>query len=342
MTINLAHATAVQLTAAARAAAAAVTAQLPLAQYLPDRSNATLSFEFSDNSASIDTAEYRAYDTEAPYGNSEGKMTRSGKLPPLSRKRRVTEYDELMLNGRSTTALYDKLVDHAEHLGRGIALRLEFARAEAFRKGRLTLSENGLRADINYGRKAERTVKLTGTARWGQSAAKPLEDLIKWSQLGVNDADTITPTRLVMTADVLEFLSKNAEIIGAALSRSDNLPGRISYDAVKSVLAQYGFITVTDVATLYAGFNVGAILPAGTVLLLPQPSINGLGGLGSTDYGVPTEALQPNYGISGPEQPGIFAGAFGRTDPEGLDVLGTAIALPVLTGANSTFAAEVF
>lgn len=344
MAINQAYATAVELTAAARAAADALTASLPLSAFLPNQTNYTLGFEFEQNSAiGVDQAAYRGFDAETPGARADQpKITKSGKLPPLGRKVLVGEYAELLANQQASTALHDKLVGYAEERGREIALRLEFARAEAIRTGKLALNENGLRGEIDFGRKANRSVSLVTGKVWSKAEATPVDDIIEWRNLLANDASSSAPATIIVTSDVMEALSKNAQVIGFALGRGDNLPGRITYDQVRGVLSSFGIYDVRVTADVYSGFAIPGIIPNGTVLLLPAASTAGLpGSLGSTEFGVPTEALNGEYGIAEGERAGIFAGAFNREDPQGLWVHGTALALPVVRAANSTLSAKV-
>ncbi|WP_159794465.1 major capsid protein [Puerhibacterium puerhi] len=339
MPLNTDYRSAVELTAAARAAVAAVSNALPLSAYLPNRENPSLNFEFEAGAKSlVDVAEFRAFDTEAPYGRTGGGIRKSGKLPPISRKLPVSELAELQLSGQ-TEAIGARLDRYAEDLGRGVAFRLELARAEALRTGKLVLSENGLTASIDFGRDPSLTV--VPSVPWTAANATPVDDVIGWIQRVA--AISTAPTAALLTLDVMETLSKNEQVIGQALGRTSNLPGRVSYDDVRGVFAQYGLTQFTVVDQAYSGFDLGRpVFPAGTFVLLPSPGSSVAGGsLGATDLGIPAESLQPSYGIPEGERAGIFAGAFSREDPQGLDVLVSGIALPIVERANATLSAAV-
>jgi hypothetical protein len=347
MGINLDHATAVELTGAARAAADAFDAQMPLAGYLPARENTTLSYSFdATGNTPVDVASFRSFDTEAPYGQLGPRITKEGKLPPISRKLPVSEYTELQFIN-NLSALVDKLGDYAAKLGVSIAARLEIARVEAVLTGGLTLAENGITAMINYGRDASLTVPgLAAAAQWDQSTATPVDNLIAWRELVRLASKGGLPTGLMLSNRVMTALMGNPQIISYALGRSSDLPSKVSQDQVREVLRGYaGITTVTVADEVYSRYNFGrTVFPTDQIALLPPAGglvIGGDGPLGTTDFGVPAEALQPSYGIGESERAGIFAGAFDRSDPEGLDVLVSAIALPLLQRANTTLGATV-
>ncbi|MDR2930658.1 MAG: major capsid protein [Propionibacteriaceae bacterium] len=346
MSINTDYKTAVELTGAAQAAAEAFESSMPLTQWLPPKQNPTLMYEFdASDTTSVDVAQYRAFDTPAPYGLLGPKITKEGKLPPISRKLPVSEYTQLQWADK-LDQLGTLLEEYAAKLGVGIAARLEIARVEAVTTGRVTLDENGIRATIDYGRDPALTLPLPAkTKRWNTAGALPVDDLIRWRDQVKKTSHGSLPTTIMLSNAVMNTLAQNAQIIAYALGRTDNLPGRVSAQHVRDVLAGYagiGNVIIADDA--YSGFNFGrSVWPDGTVVLLPPTGVINIDGqgLGSTSYGVTAEAIQPDYGIAANEQAGIFAAAFGHPDPEGLDVLASAVALPLLQRANTTLGAQV-
>lgn len=330
--LNTDFRTAVELTAAARAEVDAIEGTLPMSAYLPVEENDTLTYSFqAGGKVDVDMATFRAFDTPAPYGKTEGGETKSGKLLAISRKLPISEYDELQF-ARRTDQLGTVLERYAARLGRGIAFRLETARIEVILTGRLAINENGVVQTIDYGRNAA----LSVAAQWSAAASTPVDDIIDWRQTVSTYGRT--PTAALLTLDVMEMLSKNEQVIGYALGRTDNLPGRVSYDDVRGVLGSFGIVNVTVVDEAYSAYDLGGqVFPAGTFVLVPGAS----GALGTTQVGVPAEASQDSFGIPASERAGVFAGAFDRGDPIGLDVLASAIALPVFTNVDSTLSASI-
>lgn len=340
-TINTDYISPVELSGTVRGAVDEITAHLPLQQWLPNQDVQSLQFDFDATDPSQDTARYRAFDTPAPYGREVGTVRKSGTIPPISQKMRVSEYAQLILSGQlgALTAAIEK---YAINSARDIAFRLEAARADVLRTGKLVLNENGLKATIDFGRHASLSpAALTGNAVWTNAASTPIDNVLAWRTLPQARKQPI-PTRMLVTSDVMDALSTNPQVIAAYYGRTDDLTGRITFEQVTQVFTGYNlFITVVDQAYQEVGL-ASSFFPAGTVMLLPSPGY-GLAGatLGSTDIGVPAEALEPAYGIPEEERAGLFAGVFSKTDPQGLDVLVSAIAVPVVSRPNSTVSTTV-
>jgi len=347
MSINNDFATAIELTGAAQAAAQAFEHAMPLAGWLPFNQNPTLNYSFdASDKTPVDVAQYRAFDTAAPYGRLGRTITKSGKLPAISKKLPVSEYTELQY-ANQLGVIGDKLVGYAEQLGVEIAARVEIARVQAVITGKVVLDENGLVATIDYGRRPELTVPLpAANKRWSDPASQPVDQLLDWRNLVKAASNGVMPTAVMMSSAGMNALATNKQIISFALGRTNDLPGRVSTGDVMTVLAGYAGLTQTIVATdVYSAHHFGQVVwPDGQIVLLPPSSvisIAGAGSLGTTDYGVTAESIQPEYGIPSGEQSGIFAGAFGHSDPEGLDVLASAVALPLVQRANTTLGAKV-
>jgi len=347
MALNTDYRSAIELTGAAQAAAEAFERSMPLTEWLPFHSNPTLTYSFDASGVTpVDVAEYRSFDTPAPYGTLGKKITKEGHLPPISRKLPVSEYTQLQYAGR-LTMLGSVLDDYAARLGVGIAARVEIARVQAVTTGRVILAENGVSATIDYGRDPGLTLPLPVSAKqWTHSKALPVDDLIAWRDLVKVKSLGSVPMAILMSNQVMNTLMTNPQIVSYALGRTNDLPSRVSANDVRTVLAGYaGLSRVVIADEAYATYNFGrTVFPVGTVVLLPPAgvlSVDGSGSLGTTDYGVTAEAIQPEYGIPAGEQSGIFGGAFGHHDPEGLDVLCSAVALPLVQRSNATLAAQV-
>lgn len=335
--------TAAQLTGVARAAADVLESSFVLGAWFPSNENFSLSYDFDPSSVQLtDAATYRSWDTEAPYGSTPGDTARSGKLPPISRKLRVNEYDQLSLYGQND-AIGQKFEDYATRLGAQIAARLALGQGQIVETGTIVLNENKLVFTIDFGRKG--THAVTAGTVWSTITAPALTDLTTWRAVYIATNGT-APAVAMMSSSVMSALQKNQSIIGAATSQATaNQPAIISQDQVRAVFSTYGFgrIVINDDQV-----NVGGVatrlISNNKLIWLPE-SGSGLpgigGGLGTTEFGVPAEAINPTYGIADAEKPGIFAAAFHDNDPEGHNILASAIALPIEQNANRTFAASV-
>lgn len=338
--------TAAAVTAEARAAQVVVSPAFSLAEYLPDRTNPSLSFNFDVAQTSLpQAASYRAFDVESDFGTTEGGQAKSGRIPPISRKLRVNEFDELSLQVDGTALIEDRYRAYARRIAGQIQTRVELARGQALEFGQVTLNERRLQATIDFGRKAAHSV--TAAKLWSDPTADVLGDLAAWNAVYVASNGGSWADVLVST-QTINALQRNTGIISAALGRGSDLPTLISRDQVQGVFDSFGYgrLVVNDEQVIGTSGAQTRVISANKVVFLPSTSsisLSGDGGtsLGGVDWGVTAESVSPKYGISPAERAGIFGAVYSDNDPEGRYVLLSATALPVLENANATFAAKV-
>lgn len=322
-----------------RAAALARLSEAAFTSFLPDSYEETDRYEFNTNTVTGTPAvEHRAYDTEAPFGSEEQSFAFSGKIPPLSQKMRLSEARQKELQGGN--AFRDAIIEKAQINGIAIATGSLLARGEVLETGKFTRAgEAGLHFTVDFQRPAEHTV--TAAALWSAASTDVVGDLLAWQATyrGSNGADA---GAIVLSSAILNGLTTNTNIIAEA--RPGVTASRVSPAEVRGVLATYGFnnVVVNDDLAVMADGTQKRVIGADKILLLPGASGSVQGStLGKTQWGIPAEAFNATYGISGSERSGIFGANFHGNDPEGFYVLGSAVMLPVLTNAKATFAATV-
>lgn len=333
------HRTAADLTAQARAAADVAGLGFRLGRFLPSVDNYSLTYDFNVNDIGLtDLAEYRAFDTEANYGaGSSTSGTRSGALPPVSRKYRVKEQEQLTLFIGGASLIGDKQDEYARKGGLAIAARVALAQAQAIEFAKVDLKENKLNVTIDYGRDPAHDV--VSAALFSDIEADLVDPLESWASAyraknGVNPGTTLLSQRIITAA------SKNKSVIRYTVGRFADLPTRVGYPDVIAFFAAYG---LTGVEIFDAVLDGTRLLSENKIFLLPGDSNTILDGgpLGTTEWGITAESIQPVYGIGDAERPGIFSAAFDDNDPQGTDVLSTAVVVPALRNADATFVAEV-
>jgi len=333
------HRTAADLTAQARAAADLAALGYRLGRFLPSRDNFSLTYDFNVNDIGLtDLAEYRAFDTEANYGQGAASGgARSGALPPVSRKYRVKEQEQLQLFIGGTSLIGDKQDEYARKGGTAIAARVALAQAQAIEFAKVTLKENKLDVTIDYGRNAAHNV--IAAQQFTDPDADLIDELESYAAT-YRAANGTNPGTTLVSQRIITALSKNKSVIGYAVGRSDNLPSRVAYPDVISFLAAYGFL---GVEVFDAVLDKTRLLSDNKMFLLPSDETATLDGgpLGTTEWGITAESIQPVYKIADAERPGIFSAAFDDNDPQGTDVLSTAVVIPALTNADATFVVQV-
>lgn len=332
MAFDKAYRTPSALTGIARGALQGVYESSMVSRYLPLSENQRLDFNFTTNSTTLPrAASYRSFNTEADQTVFEGGQSAQGKLPPISRRYNVDEYSHIQMIGGDLGAEFER---KAEAIAAQVAVRLIQGAADSIETGRLEINERGLRFELDYGRRSELTA--TAATAWTDPDADVIGDLE-----ALRDAFGSTPGGVLIPETVQRHLSFNKGIIEFAVGRADNLPSRVSYTDVLSVLGSFGFSNFFTNREEFIDQNGSArtLFSQDKVIFLPgeQNALGtalGSGPLGTTDIGVAAESLNPENGIGG--TPGVFAGALASHNPEGFDVLVSAIGLPILQNADRT------
>lgn len=340
MALNTTYRTPVQLTAEARAAADLITGADPLSAFLPARFDRTLDFDLDADTLGLPRAAvFRSYDATAPYGLEQSVGSRKGSLPASSIKLPLGELQALRLQGSPADGIQAALDRKARQNGQSIAIRAIIARGQAIATGKVTLNENNLVTEIDFGRDPSLTV-AAGTA-WSDVDADIVADILSWVALVPQVGGCIVSTQ------ILGWMAVNKSIIAMATGMGTTQSGvtRITRAQVIQVLQDLGLTQVTVYDKSYTDRSGTTVRPiaANVFVLVPNRDdvvIDG-GPLGSTLWGVPAEALDDKSGISMGEQPGIFAGCYDHDDPVGFDVLASSIFLPVLSNPDITLAATV-
>lgn len=315
-----------ELTGVARGAFDAVFDSFGIASLIPSVESFTLDYNFVIGAAPLPSAaKYRSFNSRSMVGTVGQGQTAQGKLPPTSIRLYVDEAQQLEMYGQDD-AIGAKFEEYAENLATAIAFRTILAAREAIQEGTVTLNERGLDLTIDFQRNPDLSA-IAGTP-WGTTAtAKPLDDLE-----GLRDVFGKRVSEVRFGIDVMGKLQRNVDLIKIALQRGTDLPSRISYDDVISVLGSYGFRNVVideDVVIDTEGDEVPVIEPNKVVFTAGSQ-------VGSTQIGVTAESLAADNGIDRNEAPGLFAGALPSEDPQGYDVLVAGIILPTLSAPNNT------
>lgn len=329
------HATAAEVTLETRAAAEARLAESNVVDLLPDVYVDTETFALNVNEQQgTASTTFRAWDSETPFGREASTYTLSGRIPPLGQKMRVGERSL-----RDAASIRNRIMELARLNGFAMATRSILARAEVLETGKLTVNENRLSYDIDFARPSNHN--RTPGALWDSAPAYDiLSDLLAWQDIyrTTNKRDANT---LVLSSRIMAVLARNESIIAIGAPGVDT--GIVSPDVVRAVLGSWGFtsIIVNDELAVDHTNTERRVLSDNKIIFLPGSgsSLSGTG-LGETTWGSTTEALNPEYGIGG-EVAGAFGAVFHDTDPEGLNVLGQGVALPVLSNARATLVGTV-
>lgn len=305
-----------------------------LSAYLPNAPVDDIDFRASVGGGGLSrAASFRAYDAESPISGRKGVGRIQGELPPISEKRRLGEYDRLKMRNLDD-GIRNAIFNDAVELATSIQTRMEIARGEALLDGKVTLAENGLALDVDFGRKASHTTQAT--TKW-DNAGDVIEDLLAWQAVYVA-TNGVKPGAIQTSEQTVAAIMRNATIRANILApgATQNI---VSRDAVNALLQSFGLPALTTYdAQVDDGTGVAApIMDPKKVLFLPPAGSK----LGETLWGVTAEALDSDYRIDSSEAPGIVVGSYSDKDPVAMWTKASAIALPVVPNTNLTLSATV-
>lgn len=309
-----------------------------LLSILPAQPVNDLNYRFSRGSGAglLEAASFRAYDAEPDFGKREGISRVTGELPAIGKQYLLGEYDQLRLRN-ADQEVRDLLLRDSVRIARQIETRFEFARGQALVEGRVTLSEGGVEASVDFGRNAAHSV--APAILWSShDTAVPLDDLQTWVDVYVA-TNGAAPGRFLTSTAVRNHLLRNAQIRGQVFPNATVAP-YINVTMLNQVLSDFGLpaIEVYDAQAINTAGVSARIIPADKFLFLPPAGVE----LGATLWGTTLEAQEPEYGISAADQAGIVVGAFKqKTTPIRVFTIGAAIGLPILGNPDATLVADV-
>lgn len=322
-----------QLTGVARAAFRAFIEGYQASGLLPIQSVYDINFTYGDVAGALPAAAtYRSYDTESTVGELPTTSSKSGKLPPISIRGRVGEYQALRMYGQDD-AIGGEFERWAERLAQSVAARVILAQYEALASATVTINERNLNFTVNFGRTSGLTANA-GTAWSTVATADPITDLETLRNVYKRPIGRVVLSRQAMT-----YLQQNTIIKQIVLGRGSDLTSRVSVEDVRAVFRDWdlGEIVINEETVTNTAGSVVPVLAADKVLILPAG-----GAVGNTKVGVTAESIEDENGIVGAERAGLFSGAIAASDATGYNVLVSGIILPVLSNPDATAVLDAY
>lgn len=310
---------------------------LQLSARLPHRQVNDLVYRWNKGGGGLaEAASFRAYDAEPKFGRREGISRMTGELPPIGQQYLLGEYDSLRLRN-ADQEIRELLLTDAARIARAIDTRFEFARGQALVEGKVTLAEDGVQAEVDFGRSTAHSV--APAILWSDlTNAKPLTDLQTWRDVYV-DTNGQQPGVMQTSTKVVSYLLRNAEIRSHLLPVGSTI-SQVRLSDLNAVLVDFDLPAVTkfDARAIDQSGVSRRIIAEDKLLYLPSAGVE----LGATLWGTTLEAQEPEYGISQGEHPGLVVGAFKQKEtPIRVITIGAAIGIPLLGDPDLSFVADV-
>jgi hypothetical protein len=275
--------------------------QFTLGQFFPDEKIAGIQYRWNSTSLYQEPAiTYKAWDTETTIGSRPGVSRKSAELPPLGKKKIMTEEHTIRLEALQTGEWGPYVAtafDDITNLTEGAHARWEFDRATLLSTGALTVSgpSNGTSPawtqSISYGVPGGNIV--TASPLWtSTSTADPLLDFETWCAAYAILNRGLRPGVCLISRAIAANILRNAALRALLYYGAPNTgPSVLPLGAVNEELAARNLprlVIVDEQATASDG-TFGYVLPQNKAILLPDPA-TGLF-VGRTVQGITAEAL---------------------------------------------------
>ena len=317
-------------------------AKYTLDQILPNKNVDGDRVELSEAVRNARAAKYRAYDANIPQLKRDGFEGRSLGLAAMSIQGGRGEYERLQLekirqSGNANQPLVDAIFDDFRIGVLSIRTGVELKRGEILSSGKLVLNENGLMETVDFGVPGSHFV--TASTLWSDvDNATPIEDLLAWKEIYVDDNEDAAPGKIIIDSATLGYLMKNKEIRVYAGLDAAGAPQLVGLDVVNSVLARFTLPPLYVYDTKVGGQR---IIPQGKAIFVPdEPSV-----LGNTYWGTTATALEligaNQTEMTYQDAPGIVAIVTKSGPPFKQDTLLDSVNLPILNQPKALFVGTV-
>lgn len=295
------------------------------------------------------TARYRSWDGRVHVSARDTASEKRVKLAPLSTSLSQGEYERLQREfarsgGTRQQVLERAIYNEAEQLTREVQARLEQAWGDVLTDGKLTIDENGLYNEADYG--VPGTHIVAPTVQWtvaNLATMTPITDLVAWSDVWAASNGGQRPSRLKTSLARLRIVQRSKEVIDAIYGATQGRT-RVSVSELNDFLRGErlpAFDEPYDTAVDVDGSTVRTIADD-KVVMLPA----NLGELGSTRMGVTATALElvdsEKSDMSFEQASGIVGVVFKEDGvPFRQYTYVDAAGMPVLTNARKLLVADV-
>ena len=306
---------------------------------------ATNTVDFAEIVRTNRTARYRAFDGRIHVAERDTGSEKRVKLAPLSTSLSMGELERLQLefartSGTNQQAMAAAIYNDAQNLTREVQARVEQAWGDTLTDGKLSINENGLVSEADYGVPANHIVSASTT--WVTIAsALALTELLAWVDVYV-DTNGFSPGSMQTSQRVQRLLQTNAQIVGAIAGTTSGRT-RVTVPELNDLFASEGIPTLRPAYDTRVDIDgVSTRVIADDKLMFFPPNIRDLGYM---RYGLSATALElvnSNVAdLSFEEAPGIVGVVEKIGPPYREFVYCDAVGQPILANASLLLVADV-
>lgn len=315
----------------------------PLTSVLPNREIAGRKSRAAKHQRQHFTAKYRSYNAEAPIGKRGDSITVTEfSLPPISEKLPVNEELVHQLNENPSETNVDRLVeqtyDDVTNITRSIRNRAEKARGEFLATGKISINENGVVDEADFGLPVSHQV--TAPVLWNDPAAPIVEQEIAYVEVVTTDAE-VAPTRATVSRRIQFAMLRNEQYRSYFWQRTDSDPGPtlnpVQLNQVREAFGLPALNVYDGVVPDNAGGSVRVI--ADNLYILTTDTV------GESQWGTTAEALtlvgSNAVDFTRKDAPGLTIVQYAVPDPVITWTKGSSVFLPIAGDINGLFVATV-
>ena len=314
-----------------------------LASVLPDREIDGITTRTVRGTRKRFKAQYRSYNAEAPIGSRGGSaVVQEITLPALSEKLPIDEKSiHLLAQGVSDVqiaGLREQIFDDVDNLTVSVRNRVEEARGQFLSTGKITLSENGVTDEADFGLPG--THRATAPTLWGAAGAQPLTNEKAWAKIVRKDS-LVRPTRATTSEAVLDVLAKSEQYRVAFWQRDEAFSPTLSLEQVNQVRAANGLppLNIYDGEVPNAAGTGSQRVLAENLFILTTDTV------GETQWGTTAEALElvgsNAVDFAAKDAPGLTVVQYRTQDPVAVWTKVSSVVMPVAGDINGLFIGTV-
>jgi len=286
------------------------------------------------------SASLQAFGAEAQQASREGGSKVSGEIPPIKRKIFLDERNMLALKREGAgdvDMVRNTLYNDVDMMVMSVYTRIEALRMQALATGALTLAENGVVLNVNYGVPAAQQNPPANL--WNNAGARTIvADIQAWTGI-VEAASGVRPTR-ALTSDLVVAQMLTDQTIRDMIwgPVGDSRP--VTMQEINRLLATMDLPQIATYNKQYRVQNEAGVLtaqrffPADTFVLLPPTK------LGDTLMGPTGEALTDDA-VEARDISGIYAAVTHENEPPMIWTKASATSLPTFPAADLVYQAVV-
>ncbi|MFI7608790.1 major capsid protein [Micromonospora sp. NPDC049366] len=317
-------------------------ANLTLNRWLPDRTIGDIEVAWNTLFRTNRAAKFRAFDAETPIGKRDSFQRQRVALPPVGQKTVIGEEEQLQLErvrsgGDNTARLVEAVYNEAELNTRATLLRMELARGDVLTDGIVSITENGLTIEADFGVPAGNKV-TAGTVWSNYTDSDPLTEMRSWADTYTDTAGE-EPAYALTSRSVVGHLLRN-DTLRAMAGNVNGIPPILTRQQLNAILDAHDLPQIVEYNTQIDVDGASARpIPTDRMIYLPQ------GPVGYTAWGITAEGLAlasgENPSLEFTQLPGLVGVVMKEGDPVRTWTKVAAVGMPVIEDGRRLFVADV-